>query len=305
MTRKVGFGIDGGGTNSRLVLFDPATGKEIKRVKGGSTNIYSIATEAVFQNIRKLFDDAGFPMDSYCCGCIGSAGLSRPKENAIFNAFFADLIPGCPVYICNDGEILLVGKLRSDSGYSLISGTGSLALARNEKGKTARAGGLGYMLGDEGSALWISWQAIRRALRSLEGRDLPTGLMPVLLAHFGLQVPSDFVPFCHQQFDKATIATAASKVLEKVPDDPLAMDIADQAVQELTTLVASVVQQLPLPSRRLALSGGVIEHNEWIRSHLLSTLNDRLPDIETVLEGGDAAEGACILAGKMIKYRGM
>ena len=155
------------------------------------------------------------------------------------------------------------------------------------------------MLGDEGSALWISWQAIRRSLRSLEGRDLPTGLMPVLLKHFGLQAPSDFIAFCHQQFDKATIATAASKVLEAVPDDPLAADIAGQAVRELGKLVASVVQQLPLPSRRLALSGGVIEHNEWIRTHLLASLKDQFPDMETILEGGDAAEGACILAGKL------
>lgn len=65
------------------------------------------------------------------------------------------------MYLCNDGETLLVGALESTEGYCLIAGTGSLALARDREGRTARAGGLGYMLGDEGSALWIAWQAIR------------------------------------------------------------------------------------------------------------------------------------------------
>lgn len=47
------------------------------------------------------------------------------------------------MYLCNDGETLLVGALESTEGYCLIAGTGSLALARDREGRTARAGGLG------------------------------------------------------------------------------------------------------------------------------------------------------------------
>ena len=99
---------------------------------------------------------SGVSLEKLKAGCLGSAGLSRPAEKEAFSCFFRRLLPQCSMYLCNDGETLLVGALEATEGYCLIAGTGSLALARDREGRTARAGGLGYMLGDEGSALWIA-----------------------------------------------------------------------------------------------------------------------------------------------------
>ena len=293
---EIGFGIDGGGTRSRLCLFRLEDGREISRFTGGSTNMYSVGQDEAMRNIEQLLRSSGISLEKLKAGCLGSAGLSRPAEKEAFSAFFRRLLPQCSMYLCNDGETLLVGALEATEGYCLIAGTGSLALARNREGHTARAGGLGYMLGDEGSALWIAWQAIRRAIRSREGRDLETSLLPDLVKHFSLSCPEDFVALLHHHFEKALIATAAGLVLDRAQDDPLAADIARAAINELVQLLGSVMRQMPLSPPCAALAGGVMEHNAWLRSRLIDRLALDYPGLKVVLGPGDAVRGACMLA---------
>lgn len=152
------------------------------------------------------------------------------------------------------------------------------------------------MLGDEGSALWIAWQAIRRAMRSREGRDLETSLLPDLVKHFSLSCPEDFVALLHHHFEKAVIATAAGLVLDRAQDDPLAADIARAAINELVQLLGSVMRQMPLSPPCAALAGGVMEHNAWLRSRLIDQLALDHPGLKVVLGPGDAVRGACMLA---------
>lgn len=293
---EIGFGIDGGGTHSRLCLFSLEDGRELGRFTGGSTNMYSVGRDEAMRNTERLLRSSGVSLERLKAGCLGSAGLSRPAEKEAFSAFLRRLLPQCSMYLCNDGETLLVGALESTEGYCLIAGTGSLALARDREGRTARAGGLGYMLGDEGSALWIAWQAIRRAMRSREGRDLETTLLADLVKHFSLSCPEDFVAMLHHRFEKAVVATAAGLVLERVEDDPLAADIARAAAAELALLLSSVMRQMPLSPARAALSGGVVEHNVWLRSRLVEQLALDHPELEVVFGPGDAVRGACMLA---------
>ena len=77
------FGIDGGGTHSRLALVDREL-NVLARSKAGSTNIYSVSKDEVFSNLSKLLDSAleiaGFGKKDLVAGCIGSAGLGREGE---------------------------------------------------------------------------------------------------------------------------------------------------------------------------------------------------------------------------------
>jgi N-acetylglucosamine kinase-like BadF-type ATPase len=74
--------------------------------------------------------------------------------------------------ITHDAAIALSGATASGNGILVISGTGSMAWGRNAKGESARAGGWGYVFGDEGSAFDIVRQAVRAALRMEEGWGL-------------------------------------------------------------------------------------------------------------------------------------
>ena len=296
------FGIDGGGTHSRLAIVDEE-GTVRARAEAGSTNIYSVSKEAVFTNLKTLLESAlnavGLQKAGLSAGCLGSAGLGRPGETAVFRGFFDALLrPGFPVTLCTDGEILLCGGLRGIEGYCLIAGTGSVALGRSAAGRLVRVGGHGYMLGDEGAAAWIGKTAIARILRSEEGRDLDTAMLGDILAFCKLRESSDLIRYVHHDADKAKIAALAPVVtIAARKGDPLALDILSVGAAELALLVRSVLARSPWITRReMVLAGGVIEHDEILGAKLRNTLAEEFPDLALREPQGTALEGACILA---------
>lgn len=294
------FGIDGGGTNTRIRIVD-ANNRELSYLQGASSNIYSVGAEQALQNIKQLILNAcasqNLPLVSLTKGCIGSAGLQRPYERKLFENMLSELLPQAQVRLCTDAEIMLVGGLDALEGYSLTCGTGSIALGRKKDGTLVRAGGLGYMLGDEGSALWIAYEAIKRSMRSREGRDLETNMLNALLQHFSLDKSSEFIQFLHQNFDKARIASACPLVFAAMEQkDTLACDIIQKAIQELLALVQSVQKQLPLNNAKLVLGGGIFENNKHFRNLFQETLSSHPELPPGILPIHSAVHGALLLA---------
>lgn len=293
------FGLDGGGTQSRLAVCDRA-GKVVEEVYGGATNLYTGKPDQVSLNLKALFSQVEqyFP---FAGGCIGSAGLGREREKVLFRDMLSSLLPSVPVYLCSDGEILLVGGLAGLEGYALISGTGSLALSRSSDGSLKRAGGYGYMLGDEGSAYWIAHQALRRSLRSLEGRDLNTHMLPSLLEGCSLSKAEDLIAYVHHQATKADIAKLAPLVTVFAKEgDALANDILSCAAKELVALVVSV-QNPAITAKELVLAGGVLEKDPVVRPLFEEELKKVLPELRIIKARGTALDGACLLA--ITKFR--
>ncbi|MDI9520592.1 MAG: BadF/BadG/BcrA/BcrD ATPase family protein [Bacillota bacterium] len=297
----IGFGIDGGATHSGLVLFNAQTKERLLALEGGPGNPHSIGLDKAWENIQTLIkqglETLQLSEEHLACGCLAGAGLGREREQAAFSDFFSAWL-NCPVRVCTDGEALLAGSLNSLHGYALIAGTGSLALGRNGQGHLVRAGGLGHMLGDEGSASWIGWQAVKRALKSRERRDLKTNLLPALQEHFGLSDPQGFVDWFHQQFDKSRVAAVAPLVLSAAAgQDALAMNIVESAAQVLFGLVQSVMLQMPLSTPQLALGGGLLERDNLLRRQLLELIFTSTPQVKLAYaKEGDAAWGACLMA---------
>ena len=301
------FGIDGGGTRSRLALIDRG-GKILASSEGGSSNIYSVSKEEVFENLFRLInsalESAGLHKTDIGAGCLGSAGLGREGEAKLFRNYFNSILgPEVPVKLCTDGEILLCGGLGDLEGYGLIAGTGSLALGRARDGRLVRAGGHGYMLGDEGSAAWIGRTAIARILRSLEDRDLPTNMLKAVLEAACLKQEGDLVKYVHHDADKPAIAAHAPVVTAAARQgDPLALDILNTGARELALLVKSVRSRSPWIERQvLVLAGGVMEHDEILTGKLKELLSGEYPDISVGFPRGTALEGACMLAADLLK----
>jgi N-acetylglucosamine kinase-like BadF-type ATPase len=304
------FGIDGGGTHSRLAITGPE-GKVLARAGAGSTNIYSVSQEAVAENLKVLLGSglaaAGLRKEDLSAGCIGSAGLGREAEQRIFKGLFTSILgPEIPVALCTDAEILLCGGLDNLEGYCLIAGTGSVALGRSREGRLVRAGGLGYMLGDEGAAAWIGKTAIARSLRSLEGRDLPSSMVGAILERAGLKESEELIRYVHHDADKARVAALAPVVTEAArTGDLLALDILQSGAAELVLLAQSVLDRSPwITNRTLVLAGGVIEHDEILTGKLRSSLAAGFPGLTVTKPRGSALEGACMVAAGGIQGRG-
>jgi N-acetylglucosamine kinase-like BadF-type ATPase len=85
------------------------------------------------------------------------------------------LVPGARVRVVHDAHLVLAaGGL--DTGVALIAGTGSVAWGACPDGPDARAGGWGYLLGDEGSATALfredtrTWRSFLTAPALEDGR---------------------------------------------------------------------------------------------------------------------------------------
>lgn len=260
-------GVDGGGTKSRLIIGD-IMGKKLFISQGDSINIFSVGIEKSFKSLKNLIDSAlikhQIPLSDIERICIASAGLARPYELNKFNNFFLKTYPGTQTILITDIMALLVGALGSEDGICLISGTGSVAMGRDNN-QIIRSGGFGWKLGDEGSASNIALEAVKRIIRSSENRDLKTLMTKPILNHFGLKKIEDTIKFFHDpKLDKSTVASAAYIVTEFArKGDLLALDILEIGASELFNLVLSVQSRLASRSNRtLVTAGGVFEHDE-------------------------------------------
>lgn len=294
-------GIDGGGTSCRLRL--ESESKVLYENKGSSSNIFAVGKDRALSTVRSLIEDCikSLSINLFDIGgiCLGSAGLGRKQDRSVFENLFSSMFPNVPFYVTTDAEILLCGGTSGKPGMALIAGTGSICIGKNERLGTVRSGGLGWRLGDEGSAWWISQQAISRTLRSLESRDLETQMMGEMLDFFNFSSPFDFISFINdEKTEKGRIASFAPLVsLWAEKNDPLAKDIVNRAVDELFSLVLSVYSRLDMSDLSLVLYGGVLDHDILIRSALIKKLSMKLPDVH-ILENpaGDALSGAIIIA---------
>ncbi len=79
-----------------------------------------------------------------------------------------ELIPDSTIYVAGDHVIAHRAAFGTSPGVLVISGTGSIAFGRNQNGETARAGGWGPNVSDEGSAFWVGREAVAAALRAFD-----------------------------------------------------------------------------------------------------------------------------------------
>src|ERR671936_219293 len=67
------------------------------------------------------------------------------------------------IAVISDAEAALLGAHDGRAGVLVLAGTGSIVLGRDAGGPLARAGGLGPLIGDEGSAFWLGREWLRLA----------------------------------------------------------------------------------------------------------------------------------------------
>jgi N-acetylglucosamine kinase len=173
----------------------------------------------------------------------------------------AALLRAGRLIVTHDAAIALAGANSTGQGIVTIAGTGSMAFARNAAGQTARAGGWGYLFGDEGGAFDIVRQALRAALRMEEGWGPPTVLREALLeatasASANLLLHLFYTP----EWPRSRVAWLAPVVdAAAAAGDAVAQRLLDSAAQELALLAASVRGQLWQPGEAVdvAYTGGV------------------------------------------------
>jgi N-acetylglucosamine kinase-like BadF-type ATPase len=188
--------------------------------------------------------------------CLGMSG--GPEDKA---ALLRELISADDLIVTHDGRIALSGAMSGGPGMIVIAGTGSLAYGESAAGDSARAGGWGYVYGDEGSGFDIVRQAVRAVLRDHEGWGAHTALTPALLEATETRDANEMVHRLYTPDWPRVRVAGLAPVVDGIAEsgDPLALDIMNGAAQHLALLSAAVRRQLfreGEPSR-LAWIGGV------------------------------------------------
>lgn len=293
-------GIDAGGTKTVCYLADSA-GRLLAESRGGGGNLHAVGELELEKSLHTLMAAAIGDRDIVPTAiCLGIAGVDRPDDAAVVDAIMRRIGFKARIAIANDALIALVAGAGHEPGVVVVAGTGSIAYGRNGSGTAARAGGWGYVLGDEGSGYWIGRLALRAVVRQADGRGPATLLTPRILEHFHVTRPSQLV---HQIYTEdlrpASIAAVAHHVqAARDEGDDVAAGILEQGARELVACAASVVRQLGMEREVFAfvLAGGMFKAVPW----LTATVRDRLSTVAAlarviVLER-EPAWGAVLLA---------
>src|SRR5438034_10766310 len=99
--------------------------------------------------------------------CVGLAGAARSEISSAARRVMVEIVGG-EVQIVGDTIIALEAAFGGGPGVVVIAGTGSIAYGRNAAGQTARAGGWGFAISDEGSGYWIGRAAVGAAIHTLD-----------------------------------------------------------------------------------------------------------------------------------------
>lgn len=299
-TASIFVGIDGGGTRTTALAID-AEGRELARVEGeaGIVRVLDPAAgaEPLARLVRRAAELAGAadaPVAALCCALAGAG--REPERVGLENALRATGVAQ-RVRVTTDAEGALADALGSGPGILVIAGTGSIAWGRDAAGRSARAGGWGQLLGDEGSGYAIGLAALRAAVQAHDGRGPATALERAVLEATGVSAVEGLVAWTSAA-SKAAVGALAHQVFEAAAaGDDVARGILATAAAALAEHVAALSTRLGPWSEPplVACSGGLIAPGGPLRPWLEAALQ-RLTPVRISPTPVDPARGAAALA---------
>jgi len=271
-------GFDGGGTKTDCVLLN-ARGDVIGEGHGGPANPLRSGYDGAFSSLREAAAGAmaagKIRPAEITSVCAGLAGAGRRSVVRRMMVFLSQEFPAALTQVATDYEVALESAVGSGPGVVLIAGTGSVAYGRNAAGDTARAGGYGPLLGDEGSAFEIGRRAVSAVAHSRD-MDAPVTVMAEMISA-ALDCPDwdDLMLRIMKNPDEVfpklfpVVAAGANS------GDSAAKEILFGSAIGLGNLAMIVVRRMGMKSQEFPLvkCGGVFGHSPMLDALLDSVLS--------------------------------
>lgn len=292
-------GVDGGGSKTRALIADSA-GVILGSGQAGTSNYQTVgfanAVAALGAAIDGARQSAGLPAGaSFDGACLGLAGVGRPADRALFEKWLDQQQFAEHHLVVNDAELLLAAGTPEGWGIALIAGTGSICYGRARDGAMVRAGGWGYLLGDEGSGYDLALRALRLVTQTADGRADAHALLQVVLQHWRLAEPAELIPCIYSPTTtRSAVAGLAAVVVEQAAaGDPDAERIMEEAAAELARLVTVVAERLREPAPPIVFGGGLLGSSAALRQRVYQEAGATLGPLSYIDE---PAQGALRLA---------
>jgi len=300
MSGELILGVDGGGARTRALLAD-AGGRLLGRGNAGSSNYHVVGLEAAGRALGEAIEDArhGAGRGPIRAACFGLASVDRPSDQLLVNGWVAREGLTDRFCVVNNSELVLAAGTPEGWGLALVAGTGSICIGRTADGREARAGGWGYLMGDEGGGYFIAVQALHLATQTADGRAEAQGLLEAVLDEWGLEHPEQLLGFVYQrETSPAEIAVLADRVLALADaGDVHAGLLVDGAASALGRHVDTVAGRLAMLEPPLAIGGGLLSSSARLREALRASLTLPVGPLTLVEE---PAQGALQIARRLL-----
>lgn len=271
-------GIDAGGTKTECALSNGA--ELLGQATGESCKLARVGREKARANLRSVIErtckSARVLAADVQYVCIGMAGASLPEAVSWVQDTLREIMPSATIYVAGDHIIAHRAAFGTSHGVLVVSGTGSIAFGRNPAGETARAGGWGPNVSDEGSAFWVGREAVVSALHAYD-MGSNDGMLSLIANRWKI-APEEVVRVANAaepQFAElsAPVAAAAER------GDAIAADIIGRAGKALALLGVAVIRRLwpqggVVP---IGLSGGVLQGSALVRAAFKDALRSAYP----------------------------
>jgi N-acetylglucosamine kinase-like BadF-type ATPase len=310
-------GFDGGGTKTDCVLMDES-GAILAPSQAGPSNPLRVGFGAAINSVRDAARQAlalaALPADSSPAAvCAGLAGAGPPESAEKIRVLLGAEFPKSKVQVCTDIDLTL--EAAGDGAVIvLLAGTGSFAVGRNAAGETARAGGYGSQIGDEGSAYDIGRRAVLTAMHENDRTGADSLLGQRLLRELGCANWSEVKARAQSASDEvfprlfsvvAMVADwleTASETSAETAARNSARETLRAAAIDLASLAENLEERLQLrgTSFLLAKTGGMIGRSKYLENQIDERLKSAFPQAEIGSLRVSPAEAAGRLALRLL-----
>ena len=290
-------GIDGGGTKTVFLLTD-MRGVKLCSATLGASNPNDVGFDATCALLSDGIDTVTGGYDRATVSCFAGIAGAATGDNAAKMTDFLGTLGFARAECQSDLALSLAVCLGDGDGIALIMGTGSVAMGRCG-GKTHRAGGYGYLLGDAGSGFALGQGAILAALQAEDGSGTPTLLHGMVAEQCGtervLSSLSDFY-----KGGKAEIARYAPLIFKAhVLGDAVATAILTENVRAIANHVRALATRMGKDYVRVVICGGLSKQHAVLLPLLQDALSDDSRTYSLSAAQDAPIQGALYLAGKL------
>lgn len=270
--------IDGGGSKTELQVLNRRG--DLVELRQGGTSAYSIKSggsninvvgksgvkgvlDALLCNLRIEKIDVDLKLIAPRCAVIGGfSGAGRIEtKNLIRDVFKEYGFDENKIVVTTDAEMAL--ETLDGDGIILISGTGSICFGK-KGADTIRVGGLGRLIGDEGSGYWIGINAVKAALEDEGGWGQTTALKLALRDYFKTPcLKSIIAPFYNGEITNYQVAAISPIVFDQAKKgDLVALKIINEAAKELGRFLSCVIKIGNFSDCPIYFFGGIFKNKD-------------------------------------------
>ncbi|UTT63686.1 6-phosphogluconolactonase [Microcella humidisoli] len=251
-------GIDAGASKIRVGVFHKESLLGERTTKGVLVHD-RVSAELAATRIRKATDEllASVVPVRVSAVCAGAAGVDSDASANVFQDALRQLFPHpIEVVVVNDGLLLAVGAEEAPPLIALSLGTGSVAWSVGRDETYRRAGGLGWLISDEGSACDVVLQFLTALAKTIDVDSADPRTLQMTCAQFGVTDAMDVFSEVLSA-SSADIASHAPFVFELAArGDHTAAAAIDSSARRAVELYERLAQGMG-SGVAIALSGGL------------------------------------------------